>query len=129
MAMHGSGIDEGAVSDFHRVGGGPAITALVERFCQLLLDDDRLSRYVADGDLPRLKRQQEQLISGVLGGPGAPADPQEQAWPEVSPDDLCPLVSYLVLAMQETGVDPEIIARTGPTLAAVEKDAVAVPAR
>ena len=36
------------------------------------------------------------------------------------------VVSYLVLALQEAGVDPEIIARMGPTLAAAEQDVVAV---
>jgi hemoglobin len=128
MATHGTGIHEGALSDFQRVGGGPAVTAVVDRFYELLRDDARLAHYVDRRDLASLKQQQVDLLSEVLRGTADPEHPQlplRDDGLEVSGEDLCAVVSYLVLALQESGVDPDVIARTGPTLAALESHLVA----
>lgn len=127
MATHGTSIDTHALSDFQRVGGGPAVTAVVDRFYDLLSNDKRLARYVDDRDLSGLKRQQVELLSEVLRGDVDRDDPhllESEDGLEVSREDICSVVSYLVLALQESGVDPDIIARTGPTLAALETDVV-----
>lgn len=128
MSGPGEGTIDHAVSDYQRVGGAPAVTQVVDRFYQLLLEDKRLSAFFRDTDLPRLKRHQVLLISQVLGGP-AQYDGRDlreaHAGLNIGVDDFGQVVSYLVIALQEAGVDPEIIARLGPTLAAAEKDIVA----
>ena len=127
MATHGTRIETHAQSDFQRVGGGPAVTAVVDRFYDLLSNDKHLARYVDDRDLSGLKRQQVELLSEVLRGEVDRDDPhllESEDGLEVSREDICSVVSYLVLALQESGVDPDIIARTGPTLAALETDVV-----
>jgi len=129
MATHDPGIVDGAVTDYQRIGGGSAVTAVVDRFCQLLLEDRRLRGLLRDVDIAQLKRHQVLLISRVLGGPAEDAEPgleHSRTELRISRNDLGQVVSYLVLALQEAGVDPEIIARMGPTLAAAELDVVAV---
>lgn len=121
-------MSEAARSDYERVGGGPAISVVVDRFYDLVLGDARLASYFTDTDLPRLKRHQVLLISQVLGGP-AEYDGRElrhaHARLDVSREDFRLVVAYLAQALDEAGVEAEIIARVGATLAATEDDVVA----
>ena len=131
MSTHGMSA-EGAVSDYQRVGGGPAISAVVDRLYELLLDDERLVSHFAGTDLPRLKRHQALLISQVLGGPASydGRDLREaHAGMDISRADFGLVVRYLVQALEEAGVDDEIIARLGTTLAATENDVVTAARR
>jgi hemoglobin len=132
MATRDAGTVDGAVSDYQRVGGGPAVTAVVDRFYELLQEDPRLASYLDGQDGSELKQRHVRLVSQVLGGADADPDPDPGGGPDPAPvltidrDDYVPLVSYLMLALQESGVDPEIIVRTGATLAATERDIVAL---
>ena len=56
-------------SPYDRVGGAPAISAVVDRLYQLLLDDPVLIPYFEGIDLPRLKQHMAALLAKVLGGP------------------------------------------------------------
>lgn len=121
---------EGAASDYERVGGGAAIRMVVDRFYELVLDDESLASYFAGTDLPRLKRHQVLLISQVLGGPANydGRDLQEaHAGLDISRAHFGLVVSYLAQALAEAGVDREIIDRVAATLAATEDDVVAEP--
>ncbi len=119
---------EVARSDYERVGGGPAISIVVDRFYELILGDGRLASYFTDTDLRRLKRHQVLLISQVLGGP-AEYDGRElrqaHARLDVRREDFRLVVGYLAQALTEAGVEDDIIARVGATLAATEADVVA----
>ena len=121
-------VSEGAVSDYERVGGGPAIRAVVDRFYELVLQDERLVSFFTDSNLTQLKRHQVLLISQVLGGP-ASYDGRDlrtaHSGLRISSADFGVVVGYLAQALQEAGVDDEIIARVGAVLAATEKDVVA----
>jgi hemoglobin len=127
MVTHGQSA-EGAQSDYERVGGGAAIRVVVDRFYELVLRDPRLASYFTDTDLPRLKRHQVLLISQVLGGP-AEYDGRDlrraHGALDVSREDFRLVVAYLAQALTEAGVDDEVIARVGATLAATEDDVVA----
>jgi hemoglobin len=118
-------------SDYERIGGGPAVKAVVDRFYELILKDDQLVGFFDEADLPRLKRHQVLLISQVLGGP-ANYDGRDlreaHADLDISLDDYLNVVSHLVQAMVEARVPPEIIERVGETLAATERDVVTSPA-
>lgn len=119
-------------SDYDRVGGGPAIKAVVDRFYALLLADERLAGFFADTDLSQLKRHQVLLVSQVMGGP-AQYDgrdlKQAHAGLEIGTDDFTLVVSYLGQALGEAGVPAEIIARVGAELAGTKADIVSAGAR
>jgi hemoglobin len=60
------------LSAFERVGGAPAVKAVVDRFYEQVLADAELARYFAPLDeagMAQLKRHQVTMISQVLGGP------------------------------------------------------------
>jgi hemoglobin len=62
----------GQLSAFERVGGAPAVKAVVDRFYEQVLANDDLARYFAPLDeagMAQLKRHQVAMISQVLDGP------------------------------------------------------------
>jgi hemoglobin len=120
-----------AVSDYDRIGGAAAVRTVVDRFYELILEDDRLVGYFTDTDLPRLKRHQALLISQVLGGPAAydGRDLREaHAGRGITPDHFGLVVDHLVQALQEAGVEAEVIGRVGAILAEAEGDVVTAAA-
>ena len=120
------------ITDYDRVGGGPAISAVVDRFYELVLGDDRLSAYFTATDISRLKRHQALLVSQVMGGPARydGRDLQEaHAGLDIDSDHFALVVSYLAQALDEAGVPSEIIARVGGQLAAAKGDVVATGVR
>jgi hemoglobin len=118
-------------TDYDRIGGGPAIRAVVDRFYELVLGDGRLSGYFAGTDVTQLKRHQVLLISQVTGGP-AQYDgrdlQQAHAALDITGEDFALVVSYLAQALEEAGVPAEIIGRVGAQLAATKRDIVAAGA-
>ena len=119
-------------TDYERIGGGPAVKAVVDRFYQLILADRQLVGFFEGTDMARLKRHQALLISQVLGGP-AGYDGRElrqaHAGLDIGRDDYLRVVSYLAQAMAELGVAPAIIGRVGDALAASEPDVVTAAVR
>jgi len=126
MAAHDRAADA-AVSDYERVGGGPAIRAVVDRFYELVLGHERLASFFTDSNLPELKRHQALLIAQVMGGPASydGRDLREaHAGMQISRDDFALVVGYLVQTLEEFGVDGQIIARVCEQLGATERDVV-----
>ena len=58
-----------AVSDYDTIGGGPAVSAVVNDFYVRVLGDPQLAPYFEEVDMARLKRHQVLLVSQVLAGP------------------------------------------------------------
>ena len=114
-------------SDYDLVGGGPAIKAVVDRFYDLLLGDERLTTYFTGRDMPQLKRHQVLLISQVMGGP-AQYDGRDLRRAhdglDITPGDFALVVSYLGKALTDAGVPEQIIGRVGGALAAARPDIV-----
>lgn len=118
-------------SDYDLVGGGPAIKAVVDRFYELLLRDERLATYFIGTDVSQLKRHQVLLISQVMGGPAQYEGrdlQQAHAGLDIGADDFALVVSYLAQALGEAGVPEEITGRVGAQLAAAEPDIVSAGA-
>jgi hemoglobin len=117
------------LSDYERIGGGPAVRQVVDRFYELIMDDDQLVGFFENTEMAQLKRHQVLLISQVLGGP-ANYDgrdlQQAHAGMDIARQDYLKVVSYLVQTMVEAGVDPAVIGRVGEALAATERDVVTV---
>lgn len=117
------------VSDYTAVGGAPAITAVVNRFYDLVVADERLAGYFEGVEMVRLKRHQVALVSQVMGGPVAYEGRELRAAHEgmgISSDDFAVVVGHLVTALTEAGVPSEIIGRVGAALGGTEADIVEV---
>lgn len=54
---------------YERLGEGDAIEAVVDRFYERVLDDERLEGYFEDVDVDRLRDHQVQFFGAVTGGP------------------------------------------------------------
>lgn len=114
-------------SDYAAVGGAPAISAVVDRFYQLVLGDDRLRGYFDGTEMVRLKRHQVALVSQVMGGPVGYEGRELRAAHEgmnISDGDFAAVAGHLVTALTEAGVDRDIIDRVVATIAGTEADIV-----
>jgi len=118
---------EAPVSDYQRIGGGRAVSAVVDRFYESVLADPQLAPFFVDTDLNRLKRHQVLLISQVMGGP---ADYDGQSLREahsgmdINSAHFGRVVTHLVAALQEASVPDDVIGRLGAQLGEAEKDVV-----
>lgn len=54
---------------FERLGGEGAISAVVDKFYELMLDDERVSRFYQGINVGLLRCRQKQFITLVTGGP------------------------------------------------------------
>ncbi|WP_022887701.1 group I truncated hemoglobin [Agromyces italicus] len=116
-----------AQSDYAAVGGAPAISAVVDRFYELVLGDDRLAHYFDGIELVRLKRHQVALVSTVMGGPVVYEGRdlrKAHAGMGISADDFAAVAGHLVAALTGAGVPAEIIDRTVAAVAATQPDIV-----
>jgi hemoglobin len=116
-------------SDYAAVGGAPAITAVVNRFYDLVVADDRLAGYFDGVEMVRLKRHQVALVSQVMGGPVEYSGRDLRAAHQgmgISTDEFAVVVDHLVTALTEAGVEPAIIGRVGDALGGTESDIVEV---
>jgi len=120
-----------AQSDYAAVGGAPAISAVVDRFYELVLADASLVRHFDGVEMVRLKRHQVALVSNVMGGPVVYEGRDlrnAHAGMAISADDFAAVAGHLVTALTEAGVPTEILDRTVSAVAATQPDVVEVPA-
>jgi hypothetical protein len=90
----------------------------MDRWCRLVLDDQRLSGLLAGLELAEIRREQEQFVAGLLATPGgSPPRPGTHVLHRLPDDDRRRLDSYLLQAMVEEGVPPTVIMRVGEALA------------
>lgn len=119
------------MTDYERVGGAPAVKAVVDRFYALVLEDEQVAGYFTDSAITPLKRHQVLLISQVMGGPARYDGrdlAQAHAGLEITADHFDLVVSYLVQALIEAGVPGDIIGRVGESLGETRADVVAAEA-
>jgi hemoglobin len=116
-----------AVSDYDAVGGGPAVSAVVNDFYERVLGDPQLAPYFEGIDMARLKRHQVLLVTQVLGGPngydGRSLDEAHDGL-GITSDEFALVVGHLAAAMKDAGVPDDIIGRAGAAVAATEPDIV-----
>lgn len=127
MSEHVEDRTANAASDYDRIGGAPAVSAVVNRFYELVVADPQLTHFFTNVDLPRLKRHQVLLVSYVLGGP-AKYEGRElrdaHADLAITSEHFKLVVVHLVTALEEAGVPNEIIGRIGDALAGTEQEIV-----
>lgn len=113
----------GAVSDYDAVGGGAAVSAVVNDFYRRVLADPGLAPYFEGVDMVRLKRHQALLVTQVLGGPEnytGRSLGEAHAGLGIDHDDFTAVVGHLASAMKDAGVPDDIIGRAGAVVAATE---------
>jgi hemoglobin len=118
-----------AVSDYDAVGGGPAVSAVVNDFYERVLGDPQLAPYFEGVDMARLKRHQALLVTQVLGGPAnydGRSLSEAHAGLGIDSDDFNAVVGHLAAAMKDAGVPDDIIGRAGAVVVATEPDIVEV---
>jgi hemoglobin len=116
-----------AVSDYDVIGGGPAVSAVVNDFYDRVLADPKLAPYFEDVDLARVKRHQVLLVTKVLGGPDNYTGrtlKEAHAGLGINDDEFTTVVGHLAGAMKDAGVPDDIIARAGAVVVATEPDIV-----
>ena len=118
---------EAPISDYQRIGGGPAVSAVVDRFYESVLADPQLAPFFVDTDLNRLKRHQVLLISQVMGGPAdydGRSLREAHSGMDINSAHFGRVVTHLVAALQEASVPDDVIGRLGAQLGEAEKDVV-----
>ena len=115
------------VSDYDAIGGGSAVSAVVNDFYVRVLDDPQLAPYFDGIDMARLKRHQVMLVSQVLGGPakyeGRPLD-EAHTGLGITHDDFSAVAGHLTGAMRDAGVPDDILMRAMAVVASTEPDIV-----
>jgi hemoglobin len=122
--------DANGTSDYERVGGNAAVSAVVTRFYELVLGDSQLAPFFESVDMARLKRHQVLLISQVLGGPAeydGRALREAHAGMRITPTHFEAVAKHLVAALEEAGVEQDVIERVGVALGATQEDIVTDP--
>nr|WP_236071797.1 group 1 truncated hemoglobin [Streptomyces polyasparticus] len=100
-------------SIFERIGGEPAVAAVVDVFYQRVLADEQLARHFVGTDIAALKGHQRSFIAHALGAelPYAGRS-MEHAHAElgITEDDFDLVVGHLAAALADSGVDQATIA-------------------
>ena len=68
-ATQEQGMTKSSASLYDRLGGKPAITAVVDEFIAGVAADARINRFFAKTDIPKLKRLRVEQICEAAGGP------------------------------------------------------------
>lgn len=126
MAQGTDGAD--STSDYERIGGGPAVRGVVDRFYELVLGDETLAPFFEGVDMPALRRHQTLFVSQVLGGPadydGRALNVAHQPL-GITDAAFDSVVGHLVAAMQEAGVPEDVLGRAGAAVQGTRPDVVA----
>ena len=91
-----------APSQWERVGGAPAVRAVLDRFYVDMLAEPQLAGYFANSNVDNIKPHLAEVLKVVLGGPGARTD--------------IDLADYLTSAHAKLGVSADDYKRTGEVL-------------
>jgi hemoglobin len=106
---------------YSRLGGRAAITAVVDDFVTNVANDNRINKFFANTDIPRLKRL---LVQQICQGAGGPCKYQGRSMREthrglgIRNADFDALVQDLVKSLNKFNVPPreqqELLALLGP---------------
>lgn len=97
---------------FRRLGGYPAIDAVVERFYAKVVADPRIASFFTHIDMPEQIRKQRRFLSHVFGGP-APWDGKSlrHAHRHMALDEghFAAVAEHLQASLEELGVEPALV--------------------
>ena len=114
-------------TDYQRIGGGPAVSAVVDALYARLTVDPQVGHYFEDISLPEQKRHMILMLTKVLGGPdgydGRDLDVAHQPL-GISDPDYDRVGETLMGILGEVGVPDDIQGRVGDVLGAVRPQVV-----
>jgi hemoglobin len=116
---------------YEALGGAGTVREAVDRFYARVLADPAVSHFFTGIDLPRLKRHQVLVITGILGGPKEYAGAGLRAGHaglNITDADYNRVGAHLLAVLDELGAGPEAAATVSAALAEVCGDIVGVPA-
>jgi hemoglobin len=116
-----------APSQWERVGGAPAVRAVLDRFYVDMLAEPQLAAYFSSRSVDSIKPHLAEILKVVLGGPNVRTDldlgtylTQTHADLAVSPEDYARTGEILIGALQAFDVDEDIMSTIVDTLKSVE---------
>ena len=98
---------------FEKYGGLTTISALVHRFYEHVLDDERVSHFFDGTNMERLISHQTEFVAQVLGGPATMVGRdlgKVHAKLRISDEDYSIVGAHLQTAMEELGVEADDVA-------------------
>jgi hemoglobin len=115
---------------YERIGGGPAVKELVDRFYDRVLADKRLARYFTT-DIHRLKWHQAALLTTLLGGPDRYQGRELGAAHQhlrIRRRHYGRVAHHLTGTMEAMRLPSDVVRSVDETVAAVKDQIVAAPA-
>ncbi|WP_265109522.1 group I truncated hemoglobin [Halosolutus halophilus] len=116
---------------YERLGGEDAIAAVVDRFYERLLEDDRVAHFFEDVDMRRQRAHQTQFLSSVAGGPVEYSGEDMQSAHDhldITPSDFDVIATHLAETLVEFEVEEADRAAVMEAVAGYEDDVVTVAA-
>ncbi|HET9021646.1 MAG TPA: group 1 truncated hemoglobin [Ornithinibacter sp.] len=114
-------------SDFERIGGAPAVAAVVDELYKRVTTDPLVGHYFEGIDLPRLKRHMVLMLTSVLGGPddydGRPLDEAHQPL-GITDEDYARVGEHLMAILAEAGAPEDVQGDVAGVLGAVRPQVV-----
>ncbi|HEV2637424.1 MAG TPA: group 1 truncated hemoglobin [Actinocrinis sp.] len=114
-------------SAYQRVGGGPAVKAVVGRLYEELTADPELSRFFEGVELSKLRAHMAALLSQVLGGPADYTGRElgeAHAGLGITDADYDRVGAHLIAILGEFDVPGDIVAQVGQILESVRETIV-----
>ncbi len=111
---------------YHKLGGRPAIDAVVDAFYVKVLADNRINRHFKEINMNRQRRKQKDFLSAAFGGPTPWTGPdmrKAHADLEITEADFSAVAENLQKTMEEMKVPKELIDQV-MAIAASTHDAV-----
>lgn len=113
-------------SQWERVGGAPAVRAVLDRFYTDVLAEPQLAAYFEGRPVEKIKPHLAEVIKVVLGGPGARTDldlavylTDAHAVLEIAAEDYGRVGEILVASLNGFDVDEDIVATVVAALESV----------
>lgn len=112
---------------YEQLGGREAIGAVVDRFYERVLDDERLEPYFDETDTQQLRRHQTQFLTASLGGPNEYAGESVRKAHDhldIRQEHFNAVAAHLQATLEEFNVEDEVIEEVMAIVGELEEDVV-----
>ena len=107
------------MSIYDQVGGQAVVKSVVTVFYNRVLDDDTLAKWFEGVDLSRLRAHQRAFLTAALDGPEIFTGRDlaaAHAGMDITDDAFTTIIAHLATALEDLGIEPDIIAAVGTRL-------------
>lgn len=110
---------------YERVGGRKAISAVVDRFYERVLNDERLDQYFVETDIRELRSHQTRFLVAALGGPDdymGHSVREAHKHLDIHPEHFDAVAGHLRTTLEEFDVDEEATEEVMATVGGLRED-------